>query len=194
MQLTCQQMARHVAEQSLAWQRQTAQDRIALLRKEASYHHKDTDLLHWLGHAAATAARAHARVGDVAPGRPAEDAAAATARSAILSSAIQTRLDKADTEGANALFTRVAGQLDPAHAAPLQKQIEAIQPGPALQSDVPIDVDSTPDTPQQPEPWEKLGLGERLATVFRRFVLEGEARGAALPWIPPPDACSRTTS
>jgi hypothetical protein len=179
MQLTRQQMARHVAEQSLAWQRQTAQDRIALLSKEAAYHHNDTDLVHWLGHAAATAARAHARVGDAAPGGPAEDAAAATARSAVLSSAIQTRLDKADTEGANALFTRVAGQLDLAHAAPLQKQIEAIQSGASLQSDEPIDIEATPDNPERPKPWEELGLGERLATVFRRFVLEGEARGAA---------------
>ena len=125
MQLTREGMARHVAEQSLAWQRQTAQDRIALLAKEASYHHNDDDLIDSLGHAAATAARAHARVGAGPPGGEAEDAAAATARSGVLGAAIQARLDRGDTAGANALFTQVQDQLDPEHAAPLQGQLDA---------------------------------------------------------------------
>jgi hypothetical protein len=125
MQVTRQQMARHVAEQSLAWQRQTAQDRIALLTKEAAYHHNDTDLVDSLGRAAANAARAHARVGDVAPDSPVEEAAAATARSAVLSSAIRARFDKGDRDGADALLTQVKDHLDPAHAAPLQARIDA---------------------------------------------------------------------
>jgi len=92
-------MARHVAEQSLAWQRGVARDRIALLTREAALHHNDIDLVDTLGHAAATAARAHARVGGGPPGGEAEDAAAAQARSAVLGAAIQARLDRGDTGG-----------------------------------------------------------------------------------------------
>jgi hypothetical protein len=135
IQLTRDGMARHVAEQSLAWQRGVAQDRIAILTKEAAHHHNDTDLVDALGHAAANAARAHARVGDGPPGGEAEDAAAAQARSGVLGAAIQARLDRGDTHGANALFTQVQGQLDPAHAAPLQSQIDNAG-DPELQTDV----------------------------------------------------------
>jgi len=127
MQLTRDGMARHVAEQSLAWQRGVAQDRIAILTKEAAHHHNDTDLVDALGHAAATAARAHSRVGDGPPGGEAEDAAAATARSGVLGAAIRARLDRGNTQGADALFTQVQDQLDPAHAAPLQSRIETVQ-------------------------------------------------------------------
>ena len=127
MQLTRDGMARHVAEQSLAWQRGVAQDRIAILAKEAAQHHNDTDLVDALGHAAATAARAHSRVGDGPPGGEAEDAAAAQARSGVLGAAIQARLDRGDTQGATALLTQVQDQLDPAHAAPLQGQIDTLQ-------------------------------------------------------------------
>jgi len=127
MQLTRDGMARHVAEQSLAWQRGVAQDRINILTKEAAQHHNDTDLVDALGHAAATAARAHSRVGDGPPGGEAEDAAAAQARSGVLGAAIQARLDRGDTAGANALLTQVQDQLDPAHAGPLQGQIGTLQ-------------------------------------------------------------------
>jgi hypothetical protein len=127
MQLTRDGMARHVAEQSLAWQRGVAQDRIAILTKEAAQHHNDTDLVDALGHAAASAARAHSRVGDGPPGGEAEDAAAAQARSGVLGAAIQARLDRGDTAGANALLTHVQDQLDPAHAGPLQGQIDTVQ-------------------------------------------------------------------
>jgi hypothetical protein len=74
MQITREDMARHVAEQSLAWQRQTALDRIVLLRKEAAYRHNDPDRVFAIGEAAATAARAHARVGDEPLDTDAEDA------------------------------------------------------------------------------------------------------------------------
>ncbi|MBS0550060.1 MAG: lipid II-degrading bacteriocin, partial [Proteobacteria bacterium] len=134
MELTRDGMARHVAEQSLAWQRQVAQDRIALLTKEAALHHGDDALIDTLGHAAASAARAHARVGTGLPGGEPEDTAAATARSGVLGAAIQARLDRGDTQGANALLTQVRDQLDPAHAAPLQAQIDTIQPFAAAKS------------------------------------------------------------
>jgi hypothetical protein len=129
MQLTRQQMARHVAEQSLAWQRGVAQDRIDLLAKEAALHHNDDDLIDGLGAAAANAARAHTRVGDGPVDADRENAAAATARSRVVSSAIQARLDKGQTQGAVALFDRVRDQLDPAHAGLLQTQILDIQKG-----------------------------------------------------------------
>ncbi len=125
LQLARDDIARHVAEQSLAWQRKTAQDRVALLTKEAAYHHNDNGRLDALGAAAANAARAHARVGDTPLDQEAEDAGAATARSGVLGSAIQARLNRGDTEGANALFTRVGGQLDPEHATRLQQLIDA---------------------------------------------------------------------
>ncbi len=126
-QLTRENMARHVGEQSLAWQRQVAQDRIATLAKEAALHHNDDDLVDTLGHAAATAARAHARVGEGPPGGQAEDAAAATARSGVLGAAIQTRLDSGNTGEAAALFDKLKNQLDPTHAEPLQANIDAAQ-------------------------------------------------------------------
>ncbi|MBS0547722.1 MAG: hypothetical protein JSR24_08240 [Proteobacteria bacterium] len=127
MELTRDGMARHVAEQSLAWQRQVAQDRIALLTKEAALHHDDDALIDTLGHAAATAARAHARVGTGLPGGEREDTAAATARSGVLGAAIRARLDRGDADGANALFTRIGEHLDPEHAAVLQNQLQSLQ-------------------------------------------------------------------
>jgi len=127
MQLTRQQMARHVAEQSLVWQRGVAQDRIALLTREAALHHNDDDLIDGIGAGAANAARAHARVGGGPIDTDRENAAAATARSGVLSAAIQARLDRGNTAGANALLVRMRDQLDPAHAAPLQGQIETVQ-------------------------------------------------------------------
>lgn len=124
MELARDGMSRHVAEQSHAWQRQVAQDRIALLTKEAALHHNDDGLIDAIGHAAATAARVHARVGDELE-QQAKEAAAATARSGVLGAAIQARLDRGDIKGANALFTQVQDQLDPEHAAPMQGQIDA---------------------------------------------------------------------
>lgn len=84
-------VARHVADQSLAWQRQVAQDRIALLTKEAALHHNDDDRIAALGTAAENAARAHARIGDSPLDPQAEDAAAAVARSSVLNAAQQAR-------------------------------------------------------------------------------------------------------
>ncbi len=123
MELARDGMSRHVAEQSHAWQRQVAQDRIALLAKEAAYHHNDDGLVDAIGHAAATAARAHARVGDGFD-QPTEDAAAALARSGILSTAIQSHLDRGNTDSANTRFEQVNDELDPIHAIPLRAQIE----------------------------------------------------------------------
>jgi hypothetical protein len=127
MELTRDGMSRHVAEQSLAWQRGIAQNRIALLTKEATHHHNDDELIDTLGHAAANAARAHARVGAGPPGGETEDAAAASARSGVLGAAIQARLDRGDTGGANALLMQVQDQLHPEHAAPLQGQLDTAQ-------------------------------------------------------------------
>jgi soluble lytic murein transglycosylase-like protein len=118
-------IARHVAEQSLAWQRRVAQDRIALLTKEAAYHHNDDDRIDAIGEAADSAARAHARVGDGLD-QQAEDVAAELARSGVLSSAIQARLNSGDLQGANALFTEAQDRLDPVHAAPLQGRLDAV--------------------------------------------------------------------
>jgi hypothetical protein len=91
MQITRESVARHLAEQSLAWQRQTALDRIALLAKEAALHHNDDSLVATLGDAAASAARAHARSGDARRDPDAEDAAAARARSDVLTAALNAR-------------------------------------------------------------------------------------------------------
>ncbi|MBS0547721.1 MAG: hypothetical protein JSR24_08235, partial [Proteobacteria bacterium] len=145
MELTRDGMARHVAEQSLAWQRQVAQDRIALLTKEAGLHHDDDALIDTLGHAAATAARAHARVGTGLPGGEPEDTAAATARSGVLGAAIQARLDRGDTDGAKVLLAKVGDQLDPAHATPINEQIAQAEQ-PATLPDGPYYFDAIPGT------------------------------------------------
>jgi hypothetical protein len=118
-------IGRHATEQGKVWQRQIALDRIDLLAKEAALHHNDDDLIDVLGIAAGSAARAHARVGDgpVDPDR--ENAAAASARSRIASSAIQARFDSGDAQGATALFDRTRDLLHPAHAELLQPQVLA---------------------------------------------------------------------
>jgi hypothetical protein len=85
-------IARHVSEQSQAWQRQTALDRIDLLAKEAALHHSDDDLIDMLGIAAANAARTHARVGGAAPSAEIEDGAAAQAHDQVSAAAVQARL------------------------------------------------------------------------------------------------------
>jgi hypothetical protein len=82
-------------------------------------------------------------VGGVSAGGPAEDAAAATARSSVLSAAIQARFDRGDAAGADAMLMRFNDQLDPAHAAPLQGQIGTVQRG--LDQQLHLNGD-TPDT------------------------------------------------
>ena len=185
MQLTRNGVARHVAEQSLAWQRGVAQDRIALLAREAAHHHNDTALIDALGHAAATAARAHSRVGDGPPGGEAEDAAAATARSGVLGAAIQARLDRGDMAGANTLLTQMRDQLDPAHAAPLQGQIDTAE------------TDAWEDAPELPTSSQRepaiaststhsasANDGEILSDASPESILDGQ-RYAQNGWRPP---------
>ncbi|MBS0550826.1 MAG: hypothetical protein JSR24_23965 [Proteobacteria bacterium] len=141
MHLTRDGVSRHVAEQSLAWQRQVAQDRIALLIKEAAYHHNDDDRIDALGYAADSAARAHARVGDGLD-QQAENAAAALARSGVLGSAIRARFERGDTQGANAFLTRVQTKLDPQHAELLLAQLN---PPPT-----PVAVEQLSDSAEEP--------------------------------------------
>ncbi len=164
MQLSREDMTRHVAAQSLAWQRQTAQDRIALLTKEAAYHHGDPDLVDVIGRAAANAARAHARVGGIPAGGSIEDATAATARSGVLSAAIQAKLDKGDAEGANTLFTHARDQLDPQHAQPLVPQLEIFPQSSVAQSGDPVTsnevmTDATPDPMEDGQQYAQAGSG-----------------------------------
>jgi hypothetical protein len=118
-------IARHVADQSLEWQRRTALDRIDLLAKEAAFHqaHGD-DLIGAMGAAAANAARAHARVGDVPPAPETEDQAAAAARNRILSATIQARVDAGNTANAASLYEKVRAQLDRSQARSLGDQIQ----------------------------------------------------------------------
>jgi hypothetical protein len=127
MHLAREGMARHVAEQSLAWQRGVAQDRIALLAKEAAHHHNDGELIDALGHAAASAARAHSRVGDGPPGGQAEDTAAATARSGVLGAAIQAKIDVGRIADAATQLERLEARMDPIHAEQLRAGIDAAE-------------------------------------------------------------------
>ena len=123
LQLARDDIARHVAEQSLTWQRQVAQDRIALLTKEAALHHNDDELVDAIGHAAANAARAHARMGDMPLGIDSENAAASTARSGVFNAAIQARFDRGNSGDAATMFDRLKDRLDPAHAEQLQARM-----------------------------------------------------------------------
>ena len=169
LQLARDDIARHVAEQSLAWQRGVARDRTALLAKEAAHHHNDDELIDSLGHAAATAARAHARVGAGPPGGEAEDTAAATARSSVLGAAIQARLGRGDTEGANALFAQIQDQLDPEHAAPLQGQLDAglmmVLPYRPSSGDSDIKVEPLPYRPPMDRTSDEALMLKNLANV-----------------------------
>src|SRR5476651_2509937 len=111
-------ISRHVTEESKAWQRQTALDRIDLLAKEAALHHSDDDLIDMLGAAAANAARAHARVGVDLPDAEIEDRTAASARSRVLAAGMQARL------AANAaLASRLPDQAENVQA--ISDQVEA---------------------------------------------------------------------
>jgi hypothetical protein len=128
MVLTRDGIARHVADQSLVWQRQTALDRIDLLAKEAALHHTyDDNTIGAISEAAANAARAHARVGDVQPAPEAEDQASAAARSRILASTIQARLDAGNIDGAARLYGKVQTQLGEGPAQSLDAQIQTAQ-------------------------------------------------------------------
>lgn len=117
-------ISRHATEQNKAWQRQVALDRIDLLAKEAAFHHGDDDLVDVLGVAAANAARAHAGVGGGSADADREQAVADTARSRILSAAIQARLNNGNATGAASLFDRTKDLLDPEHTAPLVTQLQ----------------------------------------------------------------------
>lgn len=127
LQLDREDITRHVAEQSLAWQRRTAQDRIDELTKTAALHHNDNGLVDAIASAAANAARAHARVGDTPPDTAAEDAVAAKAQSSVFNAAIQAQLDRGNTGDAATMLDRLKDQLDPEHAAELGAQLSAGQ-------------------------------------------------------------------
>jgi hypothetical protein len=122
-----ERIARHVADQYLAWQRSTAQDRIDGLIREAALHHNDSALIGSLADAAAGATLAKGRVGGVTPEGDGDKAATAAARSGVLNAAIQARLDSGNTLGASELYDQVQAQLAPEHAEPLGKQIETAQ-------------------------------------------------------------------
>ncbi len=123
MDLDRDDIARHVAAQSLAWQRQVAQNRIDALNKGAALQHNDDGLVDAMGNAAAGAARAQLRAGGVPADPEAEDAAAATAKSGVFRAAIQAHLDRGNTEGAAGMFDHSSDRLDPEHAAELGAQI-----------------------------------------------------------------------
>ena len=164
MQLTSEGMDRHVAEQYLDWQRQTARDRIALLTKEAALHHNDDGLVDALGEAAASAARAHGQVGDAPPDPAAEAAAAALGRSGVFNAAILARLGGNDPAAAAQMLERVRDQLDPAHAEPLQAQVDAAQRLEAAKAYAKQVVPA--ETPSSPEQVEVL----RDATLQRAAI------------------------
>jgi hypothetical protein len=127
MRLTRDDVVRHVSDQYLAWQRQTAQNRIDGLTQEAALHHNDDGRIDATANAAALAARAKARVGDQPPDSDTENASADWARSGVLNSAVQARLDAGNTSGASDLYDRVKDQLDPSHAGSLGAQIDTAQ-------------------------------------------------------------------
>ena len=121
-------IARHVAEQSLVWQRKTALDRIDLLVKEAALHHTiDDGRSDAMAEAAANAARAHARVGDIPPLTEVEEQAAASARSRVLAATVQARIDAGNTEGATQFYERNQDQLTADHAQSLGDQLQGLR-------------------------------------------------------------------
>jgi SMI1 / KNR4 family (SUKH-1) len=117
-------IARHAAQQSLVWQKATAQNRLDLLQKQAGFDYTDPESIANYADAARSAALDQARIA----GLPADSGEAATmasnAASGIWRSAIEAALAKDDTRPAIALHEVASGSLAPADAALLDRYID----------------------------------------------------------------------
>jgi hypothetical protein len=117
-------IGRHVAAQSLEWQRDIAAARQALIRNAFELEADDDDKLIGLAEAYATAARELARI-DGAPDGGA--ATVAEARSSIWRGAIDRRLSIGEGPQALALFGRVQSQLSPADRLSLDTPLQVVR-------------------------------------------------------------------
>lgn len=104
-------IGRHVATQSMEWQKNVAEGRQALTRNQAALQYNDTGAIDGLALAAETTAREQAKLAGVA-GTDAETALVAKARSDIYATAIAQRLQNDEKRAALALYDKVKGKLD----------------------------------------------------------------------------------
>lgn len=115
---------RHVAAQSLEWQRDTANARLALIRNTFELEPDDDDKLIDLGEAYASAAIELARInGDPDGGR----ASVTEARSSLWRRTIDRRLAAGQGPQALALFDRVRPQLAPAERLSLDTPLQVVR-------------------------------------------------------------------
>ena len=99
-------IARHAAQQTLAWQDATAQSRLALLQKQAGFDYGDPDSIANYADAGRSAALHQAEIAGFAPDSGDSDQRASNAASAIWRTAIETALAKDDLKPAIALYER----------------------------------------------------------------------------------------
>jgi hypothetical protein len=119
-------IARHAAQQTLAWQDATAQSRLALLQKQAGFDYGDPDSIANYADAGRSAALHQAEIAGFAPDSGDSDQRASNAASAIWRTAIETALAKDDhLKPAIALYERSGDTLTPGDRAALSALIGA---------------------------------------------------------------------
>lgn len=104
-------ISRHVATQSMEWQKTVAQGRQELIRNQASLDWNDHEKIDDLALAAESAAKEQARLAGVT-GTEAETALVTSARSNVYTAAITQRLQNDQKRAALTLYDRVKGKLD----------------------------------------------------------------------------------
>lgn len=104
-------ISRHVAQQSVEWQKNVAEGRQTLIRNQAALDYNDFDKITGLADAAETAAKEQARLAGVT-GTDAETALVAKARSDIYATSITQLIQNDRKRSALALYDRSKDKLD----------------------------------------------------------------------------------
>lgn len=119
-------ISRHVAQQSMEWQKGVADGKLALLRNQAALDYNDADKLEALAIGAEETARQKAKLAGLS-GTEAETAMVASARSDVLATGIMQRIQNGQNRSALALYDRSAKQLDEKDALKLATAIKSIR-------------------------------------------------------------------
>jgi hypothetical protein len=118
-------VGRHAGEQSLAWQNQTATERLNQLNQQAAVDYGNPDAIGAYDRASESAARERARTLNYGPDSDEAQAEVDAARSAVWRSAIQSALDKQELQPAVDLHGQAGDRLTDDDAAVLDPQVDA---------------------------------------------------------------------
>jgi len=118
-------VARHVAQQTSTWRDATAQNRLALLQKQAGFDYGNPDSIANYADAGRSVALHQAEIAGLASDSGDRERRASNAASAIWRTAIETALAKDDLKPAIALYERSADTLAPGDRAALSPLIGA---------------------------------------------------------------------